>query len=345
MSNILNENENEKGKIIHNKIISSIRSDIEDSNGNVINLKMRKINKRHNTQNNSEKIRIELKKLLGDLQKSNFAKDKIMKEKIKQLKLTPYQKILKENILAKKALSNKKNRVLFPNNLEYIIKLNNFKNKIYKEPNINNINGIKNFNNSERSFNYYNKSFFELNKTQNKLSKRKYNISNLSRNINSYNKVKTNECNYFKSKSNKIGVRKNITNLISPISRQLIINDKPQNEENNIKTRKSYNKGNHSKTYSKINLKIPAIKKKENILLFNKYINTENIGRNRQKLKPINFITDGKIYNHLRKNVKCKKIIINKPITNRTYTSSLLNKALYKNENFKENSIKIKYKQ
>ena len=62
MSNILNENENEKGKIIHNKIISSIRSDIEDSNGNVINLKMRKINKRHNTQNNSEKIRIEIKK-------------------------------------------------------------------------------------------------------------------------------------------------------------------------------------------------------------------------------------------------------------------------------------------
>ena len=344
MSNIINENE--KGIIINNNVITSIKSDSEDSNNNVINLKMRKIHKRRNSQNNSEKIRIELKKLLGDLQNSKFTKDKIiLKEKIKQLKLTPFQKILKENAKIKKALFIKINRVLNPNNLEYVINLNNIKNKKYKDLKIKNINDIKNFNISERSITYYNKSFFELNKNNSKLFNKKSKLfPNVSRNINSYRKFHNNDFNYFKSQKNNVGVRQKFNNLLSPISRQLIINDKPQNNSNNLNTKKKIDKGNQSKTYSKIHLKIPIINKKENIVLFNKYINTDNIGRNNQRLKRINFITDTKIYSNLNKKTKSKKIVINKPIINRVYISSLLNKVLYKNENFNEKSIKINYK-
>ena len=86
---------------------------------------MRKINKMHNTQNNSnaEKIRQELIKLLGDLRarrNNQISKDKLLKEA--KLKLTPYQKMLKVNEKTKKALSIKKHLLFNPQNLEFFLK-------------------------------------------------------------------------------------------------------------------------------------------------------------------------------------------------------------------------------
>ena len=265
MSNI--KKEQRMKNIIYKNIFTSINCDDEETNNSVINLKMRKINNKPNNQNNSEKIQFELKKLLGDLHGTKFIHDKISKEKINRLKLTPYQKLLKQNAKEKKALSIKKNLYLNPRNLEYITNLNYFKNN--KKPNMKSIT-----NKTERSFHSYKKSFFEACKTQNNFNKTNYNKFlikamklPISRNINSY-KEKT-ICNLKIFKEDKRNFEKdwiilgqnrkiNINNIFSINSNKIMINCKPKNKINiNI-----YEHSVHSKSYSKINLKIPIIKKK-----------------------------------------------------------------------------------
>ena len=312
MSNI--KKEQRMKNIIYKNIFTSINCDDEETNNSVINLKMRKINNKPNNQNNSEKIQFELKKLLGDLHGTKFIHDKISKEKINRLKLTPYQKLLKQNAKEKKALSIKKNLYLNPRNLEYITNLNYFKNN--KKPNMKSIT-----NKTERSFHSYKKSFFEACKTQNNFNKTNYNKFlikamklPISRNINSY-KEKT-ICNLKIFKEDKRNFEKdwiilgqnrkiNINNIFSINSNKIMINCKPKNKINiNI-----YEHSVHSKSYSKINLKIPIIKKNKNN--FNDYIKTNYTERNRDNLGALNFFNEPKINDYLYKKENSKKIIIN----------------------------------
>ena len=153
MSDNIDDN-NKKENLININILTSIRNNKRESDKNVINLKMRKINKKHSTQTLSERLRIELKKLLGDLDKTKFSKDKIKKDKIN--KLTPFQKILKENAIAKRAISIKKNMVLNPLNLERAIK---FRNNSIKKTKIKNIHIFKILNKTEKSFHSPKNSF------------------------------------------------------------------------------------------------------------------------------------------------------------------------------------------
>ena len=332
-----NIDDNEKEKLIYRSILISIRDENQESNNNVINLKMRKINKKHKTQTLSEKLRTELKKLLGDLHNTKFTKDKIKTDRIK--KLTPFQKILKENAIAKRAISIKKNMVLNPLNLEYAIKFRNNKNQ---KLNIKNNNIFKIINRTEKSFHSPNKSFFDLNKTPNKFIPEKhinFSVKNvklpLSRNYNlNLNKEEKNNNNFdifntneYNNKKNKIELnnRKEINNLM-PYNHNLLNRySQPQIPRGNM------DRQNYSKTYSKMNLKIPIIKRKENLSQLNKYIRTECNERYKERFKPMNIITEPKIYSYIKKNENSKKVIINKKNINKTYYSFLLNKSKYNN--------------
>ena len=331
-----NLDNNEKEKLIYRSILTSIRNESQESNNNVINLKMRKINKKHKTQTPSEKLRIELKKLLGDLHNTKFTKDKIKTDRI--IKLTPFQKILKENAIAKRAISIKKNMVLNPLNLEYAIK---FRNNKKQKLNIKNNNIFKIINKTEKSFHFSNKSFFDLNKTPNKFIPGKhinFSVKNvklpLSRNSNlnlnkeeknnNFDKFSTNEYNIKKNKI-ELNNRKEINNLIS-------YNHKLLNQYNNPQIpRGNTDRQNYSKIYSKINLKIPILKRKENLSQLNKYIRTDCNERYKDRFKPMNIITQPKIYSYIKKNENNKKIIINKKYIIKTYYSFLLNKSKYNN--------------
>lgn len=329
--------ENKKQKLIYNNILNSIRKESEDSNDDIINLKMRKID--HSIQNNSDKRRIELKKLLGDLNNSKFSKEK-SKVKINRLKLTPFQKLLNNNAKAKKALLIKKNLILNPQNLEYIIKFNNIKNKNYKNAKMKNIHIFKNGIKAERSFHSYNKLVFELSKIQNKNNPEYYNnfcVKNIklpsSRKTNSYKEVKNNNLNIVSKRPITFIKNKNTyKNVESFNSNQLIINNNEKNRRANSEVNNNYSIDNYSKTFSKINSKMPIIKKRENINELNKYIRTNYNERNKEKLKLINFVTEPKIYSYLGKKEKSKKLVINKENINKEYYSLLLNKTKYKKD-------------
>lgn len=348
MLNIRRKNEKEK-IIIYNNIRTSMSNYSDESITNTINLKMRKINKKRNVHNNSntDKIRKELKKLLGDLQGSKFntkTQDKISKElKLNKLKLTPYQKMLKANEKTKKALSIKKHLLLNPKNLQYILKLNNINN---------------NFNKTERSLHSYNKSpLFELNKTQNNHSKKSYiNICvktiklPISRNIKSYKDDKNyNNFEFFKTDQNSIKndnnkqlimQRNNRHSLLLMNSKQPTNYDIINNKRRKLNINNIFDKKNYSKTYSNMNLNISSIRKRENKLPINKYIDTHNTEAYKTMIKPLNLISNN-INNKylLTNNEKSKKIIINNKNNNRTYNSFLLNKTLYNNGNFVNKKI------
>ena len=316
MSHIKNEKKIQN--IINKNNLTSIRSDTENSNNfrNIINLKMRRINNKANNQNNSDKIQFELKKLLGDLHGSKFINDKISKEKISKTKLTPFQKILRENEKVKRALSIKKNSMLNHRHLEYIINLSNLTNKKFKKPN------IKNFNNKEERF--LHKSFLEISKNQNNFNRTNYTnfIAKamklpISRNIPSYKEVDKDRA--------LINQNNNINNILSINSKKIVIDCNSKSKINKLNIKNNYNNSNHSKTFSKINLKIPITKKNRNITIsINDFIRT-NTERNKDNIGVLNHFIEPKIYNYLYKKEKSKKII-KETKNNRTYTSFLINK-------------------
>ena len=341
MSNIIQEDENEK--IIYNKIITSLKSESKNqSNTNVINLKMRKINTNSNTLNNSEKIRIELQKLLGDLHSTKFTKEKIVKEKLNKLKLTPYQKMLKENTEAKKALLIKKNLVLNPQILDNFMNYNYLKNKKNKCKKANsksiNLHIFKNLSKIKKSSHSLNKSYAEIMDKNNfsvkiiKIPKHDQIINNKNRNKLSINKNINKINNILTFNNNYNTLNYNVTK--SPKSDRLYLNI------NNIDDKRDYDYYSKRKSYSKTNYKMPIIKNKNfNLELLKKYIRTDYIDRNKDKFKIINFITDPKIYSYSNKKDNNKKIIINTQKMNKTYYSILLNKSLGKTEYLKNKNV------
>ena len=368
------EKNTKKEKIIMYDNIKASFSELSDestSNNNTINLKMRKINKKHNTQNNSnsEKIRQELMKLLSDLRQRKFnriLKDNLFKEpKLKKIKLTPYQKMLKVNEKTKKALSIKKNLLFNAQNLEFFIKLKSLK-KIKKNNCINK---------TERSLYSSSQSFFEMNKNNSN-----YNIKNrfayinnnnnntfvktikvpISRNYKIYrlnNKKNNNNTNNTKINMNLFNTEqaKNnniINNLLSQRNRRhnlLLINDDQlviNCDKINVGKKKSKNINNFekekkfSKTYSKMNSKNNSVINRNNNLSVNKYIDTHKKKVFEGMIKPLNFVTNNNSNNYfLTNNEKSKKIIINNKNINRTYNSFLLNKTLYNNGCFKNKKM------
>ena len=352
-----------KENIIMRDNIKASISDLSEestSNNNTINLKMRKINKKHNTQNNSnaEKIRQELIKLLGDLRGKKFnqiSKDKLLKEaKLKKIKLTPYQKMLKVNEKTKKALSIKKHLLFNPQNLEFFLKLRSLK-KIKK----------KNFiNKTERSLYSNNQSFFETNKNNNNSnSNSHYNIHNkilynnntfvktiripTSRNSKQFKVNKNNDkinMNLFNTDKSPININNNLIihrnkrhNILLINEKQLLECDITKGEKKKFNSNKNIfiDEKKYSKTYSKMSFKNNSVIKRNNDLPVNKYIDTHKKKAFKEAIKPLNFITNNNNSNYyLTNNEKSKKIIINKKNANRTYNSFLINKTLYNNGNF-----------
>ena len=341
MANIILENENEK--IIYNKIITSLKTESKNqSNTNVINLKMRKINTNSNTLNNSEKIRIELQKLLGDLHSTKFTKEKIVKEKLNKLKLTPYQKMLKENIETRKALLIKQNLVLNPQILDNFMNYNYSKNKKNKCKKANsksiNIHILKNLSKIKKSSHSLNKSYAEIIDKNKfllkiiKIPKHDKTINNKNRNILSINKSFNKKNNLFTFNNNYNTLNYNDTK--SPKSDRLYLNI------NNINDKRDYDDYSKRKSYSKTNFKMPIIKNKNfNLELLKKYIRTDYTKRNKDKLKIINFITEPKFYSHYNKKDNNKKIIINTQKMNKTYYNILLNKSLGKTKFLKNKNV------
>lgn len=338
MANIILENE----KIIYNKIITSLKSESKNqSNTNVINLKMRKINANSNTLNNSEKIRIELQKLLGDLHSTKFTKEKILKEKLNKLNLTPYQKMLKENTKAKNALLIKQNLVLNPQILDNFMNYNYSKNKKNKCKKANsksiNIHILKNLSKIKKTSHSLNKSYAEIIDKNNfllkiiKIPKHDKTINNKNRNILSINK-NFNKINNIFTFNNYNTLNYNDTK--SPKSDRLYLNI------NNINDKRDYDDYSKRKSYSKTNCKMPIIKNKNfNLELLKKYIRTDYTDRNKDKLKIINFITEPKFYSYSNKKDNNKKIIINTQKMNKTYYNILLNKSLGKTEYLKNKNV------
>ena len=341
MSNIINENQNEN--IINNKIITSLKSESKNqSNTNVINLKMRKINSNSNTLNNSEKIKIELQKLLGDLHSTKFTKEKIVREKLNKLKLTPYQKMLKETTEAKKALLIKKNLVLNPQILDNFMKYNYSKNKKNKYKKLNsksiNLHIFKNLSKIKKSSHSLNKSYAEIMDKNNfsvkiiKIPKHEQTINNKNRNILRINKNINKINNIFTFNNNFNTLNYNVTK--SPKSDRLYLNI------NNIDDKRDYDCYSKRKSYSKTNYKMPIIKNKNfNLELLKKYIITDYTKRNKDKFKIINYITEPKIYSYSNKKDNNKKFIINEQNMNKTYYTILLNKSLGKSEYLKNKNI------
>ena len=282
---------NEKEIITLNNLRISMGNIKSQLNNQIINLKMKKINK--NINQNSDDIRSELKKLLNDLHSSKSFHHHL--KKIYKLKLTPYQKMLKENQKAKKALSIKQK--LFNKNFLFDIENITINHKFYN-------------NKTEKS----------LNTGLNNNTKKKYNNNNFStttviipssRNINSYKNIKNNEI--FKTAQKKIKKEKKLnqsyyrTNILLLNENKSFSKNISYRNREKIKMKKFFDNYKYLKTYSKLNMNIPVIKKTEN-----KYINSFRNEANELKLKPLILLSNNKFNNNFFKgNKKREKIKIN----------------------------------
>ena len=283
---------NEKEIITLNNLRISMGNIKSQLNNQIINLKMKKINK--NINQNSDDIRSELKKLLNDLHSSKSFHHHL--KKIYKLKLTPYQKMLKENQKAKKALSIKQK--LFNKNFLFDIE---------------NITINHNFNN--------NKTEKSLNTGLNDNTKKKYNNNNFStrkviipssRNINSYKNIKNNEI--FKTAQKKIKKEKKLnqsyyrTNILLLNESKSFSKNRSYRNRDKIKMKTFFDNYKCLKTYSKLNMNIPVLKKTEN-----KYMNSFRNEANELKLKPLILLSNNKFNNNffIKENKKREKIKIN----------------------------------
>jgi hypothetical protein len=289
------KSENEKQKLINTLKTSRINK--EETNNYSINLKMRKINK--NTFNlNSENLRNELKKLLSDLHSSKSIRKRLNNNilKMHKLKLTPYQKIIKENQRTKKALSIKQ-KLLFKKNPLFNVEYKNFK--------------CYNFNKTERSLNSIDK---KLNKTSKKYFGRLNNLSmkaiKLPYGITSYtakNKNKNKNFDHYikeQYKTNKILNNKyNINNILNFNINDLFVNNRVYRNKNNL------NIQNNSDAHSKLKMKISK-KYNDKYFLAHKKDKSFNNEIFKDNIIPLSLISINRDDNFLY-NTKKNTIIIN----------------------------------
>ena len=292
--------ENEK-QILINSLKASRINKIETNNYS-INLKMRKINK--NTFNlNSENLRNELKKLLSDLHSSKSIRKRLNNNilKMHKLKLTPYQKIIKENQRTKKALSIKQ-KLLFKKNPLFNVEYKNFK--------------CYNFNKTERSLNSIDK---KLNKTSKKYFGRLNNLSmkaiKLPYGITSYtakNKNKNKNFDHYikeQYKTNKILNNKyNINNILFFNTNDLIVNNTAYRNKTNLNIQKNSDV-QENKKFSKLKMKI-ATKFNDNYFLIHKNDKSFNNEIFKDNIIPLSLINMNRDDNFLY-NTKKNTIIIN----------------------------------
>ena len=295
--------ENEKHKLIN--ALKTSRINKEETNNYSINLKMTKINKNH-INSNSENLRNELKKLLCDLHSSNSLYKKLNNRisKMHKLKLTPYQKIIKENERTKKALSIKQ-KLLFKRNPLFNVEYKNFK--------------CYNFNKTEISFNSIDKT---SNKTGKKYICRLNNLSmkaiKLPYGITSYTAKNKNFENYKKEqyKTNKtLNNKYNINYILNFNTNYLIKNNKAYRNKTKLTIQKKYN-------HSKLKMKI-AKKYNDNYFLFHKNdksFNNEIFKDNIIPLSLINFYRDDNFLYNTKKNT----IMINGANINNNFNNNLL---------------------
>ena len=295
--------ENEKHKLIN--ALKTSRINKEETNNYSIHLKMTKINKNH-INSNSENLRNELKKLLCDLHSSNSLYKRLNNRisKMHKLKLTPYQKIIKENERTKKALSIKQ-KLLFKRNPLFNIDYKNFK--------------CYNFNKTEISFNSIDKT---SNKTGKKYICRLNNLSmkaiKLPYGITSYTVKNKNFENYKKEqyKTNKtLNNKYNINYILNFNTNYLIKNNKAYRNKTKLTIQKKYN-------HSKLKMKI-AKKYNDNYFLFHKNdksFNNEIFKDNIIPLSLINFYRDDNFLYNTKKNT----IMINGANINNNFNNNLL---------------------
>jgi len=295
--------ENEKQKLINALKTSRIIKD-ETNNNYSINLKMRKINKTQ-IYSNSENLRNELKKLLSDLPSSKSLHKRLNNGilKMHKLKLTPYQKMMKENERTKKALSIKQ-KLLYKKNPLFNVEYKNFK--------------CYNFNKTERSFNLIDKT---LNKTSKKYIPRLNNLSmkaiKLPYNIASYTTKNKNFENYKKEqyKTNKtLNNKYNINNILYFNTNDLIVNNRTYRNKTNMNIQK--NSFSHSKLKMKISKKYNYFLLHKNGKSFKNEIFKDNI-------IPLSLISMNRDDNFLY-NPKKKTIIINGTKINNNFNNNLL---------------------
>ena len=296
--------ENEKQKLINALKTSRIYK--EETSNYSINLKMRKINK--NAYNlNSENLRNEIKKLLSDLHSSKSLQKRLNNKilKMHKLKLTPYQKIIKENQRTKKALSIKQ-KLLFKNNPLFNVESKNFK--------------CYNFTKTERSLNSTDKT---LNKTTQKYIGRLNHLSmksiKLPYGITSYTaKNKTNNFDHYKKeqyKTNKtLNNKYNINNILYFNTNDLIVNNRTYRNKTNMNIQK--NSFSHSKLKMKISKKYNYFLLHKNGKSFKNEIFKDNI-------IPLSLISMNRDDNFLY-NPKKKTIIINGTKINNNFNNNLL---------------------
>ena len=297
--------ENEKQKLIY--ALKTSRINKEESNNYSINLKMRKINK-NPYNSNSENLRNELKKLLSDLHITKSFHKKLNNRLLKmhKLKLTPYQKIIKENERTKKALSIKQ-KLLFKKNPLFNVEYKNFK--------------CNNFNKTERSL--INKT---LNKTPKKYIGRLNNLSmksiKLPHSITSYTVKNKNLENYKKeqNKTNKkLNNKYNINNILYFNTNDLIVNRIVIRNKTKLNIQKNSDV-QENKKFSKLKMKI-AIKFNDNYCLVHKNDKSFNNEIFKDNIIPlINMNKDDKFLYKTKKN----RIIINGTNINNNFNNNLL---------------------
>ena len=306
--------ENEKQKLINALKTSRIYK--EETNNYSINLKMRKINK--NAYNlNSENLRNEIKKLLSDLHSSKSLQKRLNNKilKMHKLKLTPYQKIIKENQRTKKALSIKQ-KLLFKNNPLFNVESKNF--------------NCYNFTKTERSLNSTDKT---LNKTTQKYIGRLNHLSmkaiKLPYGITSYTaKNKTNNFDHYKKeqyKTNKILNNKyNINNILYFNTNDLIVNNRTYRNKNKLNNIQNNSDAHHSKLKMKI-----AKKNNDNHFLVHKKDKSFNYEIFKDNIIPLSLKNINRDDNFLY-NQKKNTIIINGTNINNNFNNNLLTNLKYK---------------
>jgi len=286
--------ENENQKLINALKVSKVKK--EETNNYSINLKLRKIN-RNSSNSNTENLRNELKKLLSDLHSSKSIHKKLNNRimKMHKLKLTPYQKLIKENERTKKALSIKQ-KLLFKKNPLFNLEYKNFK-------------YYNNFNKTERSLNSMDKT---LNKTPKKYIGRLNNLSmkaiKLPHGITSYTVKNQNYEKYKKEqyKTNKTLInKKDINNILFFNINDLIINNRTYRNKTKLNIQK--NSGVQENKILKM-----KIGKKYNDNYFLVHKNDKSLSNEifKDNIIPLSLINTNRDDNFLY-NTKKNKIIIN----------------------------------